>query len=60
MHSALDPWRSLAGVGVAEIVRQHEVGNARRDLGAEARAVEHAVMADAGLQPVRLVRRREC
>ena len=27
--------------------RRDEVGDARRDLGAEARAVEHAVMADA-------------
>ena len=36
------------------VVRQHEIGDARRDLGAEARAVEHAVMADRGLQPMRL------
>ena len=36
------------------VVREHEIGHARGDLGAEARAVEHAVMADAGLQPMRL------
>src|ERR1700758_3604259 len=34
--------------------RQHEVGNARSDFGAETRTVEHAVMTHAGLQPVRL------
>ena len=40
---------------VAAVVRQDEIGDARRDLGAEARAVEHAVMADARLQVVRLL-----
>src|SRR5262249_48482423 len=39
-----------------EIVRQHEVGDARGDFRAEPRSVEHAVMADPGLQPVWLVR----
>ncbi len=39
--------------------RQHEIGNARRDLRAEARAVEHAVMSDARLQPMRLAVRRD-
>src|SRR5580692_1351403 len=34
--------------------RQHEVGNTRSDLRAETRAVEHAVVSDARLQPVRL------
>src|SRR3954447_13291214 len=36
------------------IIREDEVGDARHDFGAETRAVEHAVMADIGLQPVRL------
>ena len=34
--------------------RRDEVGNARGDFGAETRAVEHAVMTDARLQPMRL------
>src|SRR6266542_5122101 len=36
------------------VVRHDEVGDAGRDLGAEARAVEHAEMADAELQVMRL------
>ena len=38
--------------GVAYIMRQHEICDARRDFGAEARPIEYAVMADAGLQPM--------
>src|SRR3972149_3227845 len=37
---------AIAVVAAAAIMRQHEVGDARRDFGAEARAVKHAVMAD--------------
>src|SRR5665647_906762 len=37
---------AIAVVAAPAIVRQHEVGDTRRDFGAEARAVEHAVMAD--------------
>ena len=40
------------------LLREHEIGDARRDLGAEARAVEHAVVADAELQIMRLALRR--
>ena len=40
-------------------MRQHEIGDARRDFGAEPRAVEHAVMADAGLKPMDLVLGRD-
>src|SRR5882672_1213010 len=36
------------------VVRQHEIGNARLDFRAETRAVEHAIMADAGLKVMRL------
>src|SRR5579883_1257856 len=43
-----------AGGTRGAVVREHEVGDARRDLGAEARAVEHTIMTDVGLQPVRL------
>jgi hypothetical protein len=43
--------RHLLAAG-AEIMRQHEVGDARRDFGTEARSVENAVVADAGLQPM--------
>ena len=39
--------------GVVHIMRQHEICDARRDFGAEARPIEYAVMADAGLQPMR-------
>src|SRR5271168_2413120 len=39
--------------------RQNEIGDARRDLGAEARAVEHAVMTDALLQPMGMAVRRD-
>ena len=43
-------------VGVrARIVRAHELGHARSDLGAEARAVENAVVADLGTLEVHLV-----
>src|SRR5262245_21351364 len=45
--------RDLLAVA-AEIMRQHEVGDARRDFGTETRAVENAVVADARLQPVSL------
>ena len=45
----------MAVLAAPAIVRQHEIGDARRDLGAEARAVEHAVMADGRLQVMRLV-----
>src|SRR3954462_14852477 len=41
------------------IVREHEVGNARHDLGTKSRTVEHAVMTDGRLQPVRLALRRD-
>src|SRR5580704_12083928 len=48
---------AVAGAGAraawGAVVGEHEVGDARRDLGAEARAVEHAVVADVGLHPVR-------
>src|ERR1700692_3148690 len=47
----------LGGDGAAQraaqhvaVFRQNEVGEARRVLGTEARAVEHAVMTDGGLQ----------
>ena len=33
-------------------MRQHEIRNARRNFGAEARPIEYAIMADAGLQPM--------
>src|SRR4051794_11879910 len=39
----------------ATVVREHEIRDARRDLGAEARAVEHAIVSDARLQIVHLV-----
>ena len=39
--------------------RQDKVGDARSDFGAEARAVEHAVMPHTGLQPMRLPFRRQ-
>src|SRR4051812_38418974 len=41
------------------IVREHEVGNARHDLGPKPRTVEHAIMTDGRLQPVRLALRRD-
>src|SRR5438874_12490956 len=47
-------FRGYATAGAAAIVGEDEIGDAGRNLGAEARAVEHAVMADARLQPVRL------
>src|SRR5262245_8000512 len=40
------------------VVRAHELGHARSDLGAEARAVEDAVMADARAGEMNLVLRR--
>src|SRR5256885_11893500 len=43
----------------AGVVREQEVSNPRRDFGAEARAVEHPVMAHTGLQPMRLARSEE-
>src|SRR5215470_16089420 len=42
----------------AGVVRAHELGHARSDLGAEARAVEDAVMADVWTGEVHLVLRR--
>src|SRR6266849_8947532 len=36
------------------VVRKHEIGDPRGDLGAESRSVEHAVMPDAGLDIMRL------
>src|ERR1700730_12186217 len=36
------------------IIRQHEVRNARRDLGAESRAIKDAVVTNRGLHIVRL------
>src|SRR5580698_4478638 len=48
------PVVAVAGAGCRLLHRQDEIGNARRDLSAETRAVEHAVMADTRLQPVRL------
>src|SRR3954468_5183147 len=47
--------RLALGAFAAAVVRQHEVGNARCDLGAKAGAVEHAIMADARLQIVHFV-----
>src|SRR3954451_1737093 len=46
--------RALGAAGGAPIVGQYEVGDTRRDLGAETRTVEHAVVPDALLHPVRL------
>ena len=48
-----------AGIGAVAasapaVMRKHEIGDTRRDIGAEARAVEHAVMADPRLQIMRL------
>ena len=43
-----------------DCVGADEIGDARRDLGAEARAVEHAVVADAGLQCNAPCARPEC
>src|SRR4051812_13838665 len=42
----------------AHVVRCDEIGNARHDLGGEARAVEYAVVPDRELQIVRLLFRR--
>jgi len=41
------------------VMRKHKITDARRDLGAEARAVEHAVMADVRLFPMYLVLGRD-
>src|SRR5256885_13666511 len=43
----------------AGVVREQAVSNPRRDSGAEARAVEHPVMAHTGLQPMRLALGRD-
>src|SRR5215475_5410631 len=43
-----------AAAHAAGIVGEHEVGDAGHDLGAEARAVEYAVVTHGGLQPMRL------
>src|SRR5580700_12096037 len=51
-RGAAVPLVALAGIGMAEIVGEHEVGNPWRDLGTEPRAVEHAVVPDPRLQPV--------
>src|SRR6266705_494284 len=49
------PARTAAAAGAAAaVVGADEVGDPRRDLRAEPRAVEHAVMADAELQVMRL------
>src|ERR1043165_8595053 len=51
----LDQHLLARGYLAAAVVRQHEVRNARRDLGTEARAVEHAVVPDAVLEVVHFV-----
>src|SRR5262245_13620338 len=43
-----------AAARAADIIGEHEVGDARHDLGAEARAAEYAVVTHGGLQPMRL------
>src|SRR6185437_1553065 len=43
------------GTAASAIVGQREVGDAGRDLGAEARAVEHAIVPDIRLEIMRLV-----
>ena len=52
------PVKAIAGALRGVSHRQDEVGDTRSDFGSEARAVEHAVMADARLQPMRLTVRR--
>src|SRR6478672_12708076 len=48
-------WRRALGTTSGTlVVGQYEVGDARRDLGAETRTVEHAVMTDILLHPMRL------
>src|SRR5690606_15807161 len=48
---SLQPGRAVAG---RAIVAQDEIGDAGGHFGAKSRAVEHAVMADAGLHVMRL------
>ena len=48
-------WRDVAA-GTAKIIRQREVGDARRNFGTETRSVEYTIMADAGLLPMRFER----
>src|SRR6202035_2709480 len=43
---------ALAAMSILAIVGHHEVRDPRRDLGAKARSVEHAVMADTRLHPM--------
>src|SRR5215813_900763 len=50
--------RSARAAHARAIDREHEVGDARRDLGAEARAVEDAIVSHVRLQPMRLAIRR--
>ena len=53
------PHGASSGRGGRAPCDTHEVDDARRDLGAEARAVEHAVVADAGLHVVGVLVRRK-
>src|SRR5690242_16898641 len=61
--TSVAPWRGLlhrGEVSLAQpcaVVGEDEVGDARRDLGAETRAVEHAVMADPVREVMCLARR---
>src|SRR6478672_8457160 len=60
LQSELGLGHTLGAVAAdSVIVREHEVGNARHDLGTKPRTVEHAVMAHGRLQPVRLALRRD-